>query len=286
MSSQPTSFTLPGTTLELDRMGYGCMRLSGPGIWGPPENPEAAVALLRAAVAAGVNHLDTSDFYGPHATNQLIKRALHPYAPNLTLVTKIGFRRGEDRSWIPARTPKELAQAVHDNLTNLGLDVLEVVNLRLGAAEGPDDESVKEPLGALVELQRQGLVRHLGLSTVSARQIAEARAMAPIVCVQNMYNLAHRHDDALLDDLARDGIAYVPYFPLGGFSPLQSRTLETVAQEVGATVPQVALAWLLQRAPNILLIPGTSSVEHLKENLAAARVVLPPKAISALDGAS
>jgi pyridoxine 4-dehydrogenase len=285
-TTQPTSFTLPGTTLEIHRMGYGCMRLSGPGIWGPPEKPDEAVAVLRAAVAAGVNHLDTSDFYGPHATNQLIKRALHPYAPGLTLVTKVGFRRGEDRSWIPASSPKEIAQAVHDNLTNLGLEALDVVNLRLGAAEGPNDASVKEPLGALIELQRQGLVRHLGLSTVSAKQIAEARALAPIVCVQNMYNLAHRHDDALIDQLAKDGIAYVPYFPLGGFSPLQSHTLDTVAREVGATSSQVALAWLLQRSPNILLIPGTSSREHLKENLAAAQLSLPPKAIAALDGAS
>jgi pyridoxine 4-dehydrogenase len=279
------SFTLPGTSIALNRMGYGCMQLAGPGVWGPPKDPEAAVAVLRAAAEAGVNHFDTSDFYGPHTTNRVLRQALHPYK-NLTVVTKIGFARGEDKSWFPAKSADDLTRAVHDNLTNLGLEALEVVNLRLGGAHGPDDASVKAPLSVLLELQKKRLVRHIGLSTVTAKQVAEARAMAPIVCVQNLYNLANRTDDALVDDLAKEGIAFVPYFPLGGFSPLQSSALDGVAKELGATSMQVALAWLLQRAPNILLIPGTSSVAHLKENLAASSLTLAPAAIAALDGIS
>jgi pyridoxine 4-dehydrogenase len=280
---QSRTFTLGARTIK--RLGYGAMRLAGPGVFGPPKDPDAARAVLREAVASGVNHIDTSDYYGPHVTNQLIREALHPYPDDLTIVTKIGARRGEDASWLPAFSPAELTQAVHDNLRNLGLDVLDVVNLRIMIdPHGPAEGSIDAPLAALVELQRRGLVRHIGLSNVTTTQIAEGRRICEIVCVQNHYNLAHRADDALIDDLARDGIAYVPFFPLGGFSPLQSSTLSDVARRLGATSMQVALAWLLRRAPNILLIPGTSSVAHLRENLAAADLHLPDDAIAALDG--
>jgi len=267
------------------RLGYGAMQLAGPGVFGPPKDKEAALAVLRLAVESGVNHIDTSDFYGPHITNQLIREALAPYPEDLTIVTKIGARRGDDASWLPAYTPEALTQAVHDNLRNLGRDVLEVVNLRImfdvhGLAEG----SIEAPLTALAELQRQGLVRHIGLSNVTPKQVAEGREIAEIVCVQNQYNLAHRGDDALIDALARDGIAYVPFFPLGGFNPLQSQALSAVADELGHTPMQVALAWLLRRSPNILLIPGTSSTSHLRENLAAGALMLPEDAMRTLDG--
>jgi pyridoxine 4-dehydrogenase len=275
-------FTLGGRTVK--RLGYGAMQLSGPGVFGPPKDRNAALAVLREAVASGVNHIDTSDFYGPHITNQLIREALHPYRGDLVIVTKIGARRGTDGSWIPAMSREELIQAVHDNLRNLGLDVLDVVNLRsMFGVHGPAEGSIAEPLSVLAELQRQGLVRHIGLSNVTPMQVAEGRRICEIACVQNHYNLAHRNDDALIDDLARDGIAYVPYFPLGGFTPLQSSTLSDVAARLGAKPMQVALAWLLRRAPNILLIPGTSSVAHLRENLAAAECTLPVDAIRELD---
>jgi aryl-alcohol dehydrogenase-like predicted oxidoreductase len=277
------TFTLGGRAVK--RLGYGAMQLAGPGVFGPPKDRDAALAVLREAIASGVNHIDTSDYYGPHVTNQIIREALHPYRDDLTIVTKIGARRGADASWIPAMSAEELTQAVHDNLRNLGLDVLDVVNLRStfglhGHAEG----TLEAPLTALAELQRKGLVRHIGLSNVTAKQIADGRRLTKIVCVQNMYNVAHRGDDKLIDDLARDGTAYVPFFPLGGFTPLQSSTLNEVAKRLGATPMQVALAWLLDRSPNILLIPGTSSVAHLRENLAAADVVLPNDAIKVLDG--
>lgn len=266
------------------RLGYGAMQLAGPGVFGPPKDHTAALAVLREALAQGVDHIDTSDFYGPHITNQLIREALHPYSDDLTIVTKIGARRGADKSWIPAYEPAELTAAVHDNLRNLGLDALDVVNLRIMFdTHGPAEGSIEAPLAVLAELQRQGLVRHIGLSNVTPAQIAEGRRMVEIVCVQNQYNLAHRGDDALIDDLARDGIAYVPFFPLGGFSPLQSSTLNDVATRLGATPMQVALAWLLRRSPNILLIPGTASVEHLRENLAVADLVLPDDALAELD---
>lgn len=266
------------------RVGYGAMQLAGKGVFGPPRDRAGAIAVLRAAIDSGVNHIDTSDYYGPHITNQIIREALHPYRDGLVIVTKIGARRGEDGSWIPAVSPQALTQAVHDNLRNLGLDVLEVVNLRsMLGIHGPAEGSLEEPLTALADLQRQGLVRHIGLSNVTSKQIADGRRLCPIVCVQNMYNLAHRDDDALIDDLARHGTAYVPFFPLGGFTPLQSTALSDVAATLGATPMQVALAWLLQRAPNILLIPGTSSVEHLRENLAAADLTLPSDAIATLD---
>jgi len=272
---------------SVNRLGYGAMQLAGPGVFGPPKDPEAALVVLREAVASGVNHIDTSDFYGPHVTNRLIREALSPYADDLVIVTKIGATRGDDASWNPAFSAEALTQAVHDNLTNLGLDVLEVVNLRIMFdVHGPAEGSIEAPLTALAELQRQGLVRHIGLSNVTPTQIAEGRHIAPIVCVQNQYNLAHRDDDALIDDLARDGVAYVPFFPLGGFSPLQSAALSEVAAELGATPMQVALAWLLRRSPNILLIPGTSSVAHLRENLAAANLVLPDAAMVRLDSIS
>ena len=267
------------------RMGYGAMQLAGPGVFGPPKDRDAALAVLREAVASGVDQFDTSDFYGPHVTNQLIREALHPYPGDLVLVTKIGARRGEDKSWNPAFSREELTQAVHDNLRNLAVDVLDVVNLRaMFGTHGPAEGSIEAPLTVLAELQRQGLVRHIGLSNVTSAQIAEGRRICEIVCVQNMYNLAHRADDALVDALAADGIAYVPFFPLGGFTPLQSTTLSEVADRLGATPMQVALAWLLRRAPNILLIPGTSSVGHLRENLAAGTLELPPDAMTALDG--
>jgi pyridoxine 4-dehydrogenase len=276
------TFTLGERTVK--RLGYGAMQLAGPGVFGPPKDRDAALAVLRKAVASGVNHIDTSDFYGPHITNQLIYQALHPYPDDLVIVTKISARRGEDGSWLPAFSPEELTQAVHDNLHNLGLDVLEVVNLRsMFAIHGPAEGSIEAPLTVLAELQRQHLIRHIGLSNVTATQIAEGRRICEIVCVQNHYNLAHRADDALIDDLGRDAIAYVPYFPLGGFSPLQSSTLTDVATRLGATPMQVALAWLLRRAPNILLIPGTSSVTHLVENLAAAELDLPDHALKELD---
>ena len=272
-------------TKSVRRMGYGAMQLAGPGVFGPPRDRDAALAVLREAVANGVNHIDTSDFYGPHVTNQIIREALAPYPDDLVLVTKIGARRGEDASWIRADGAADLESAVEDNLRNLGLDVLEVVNMRIMfGVHGPEEGSIAEPLSALIKLQQRGLVRHIGLSNVTPAQVQEGRGLCDIVCVQNQYNLAHRHDDALIDALARDGIAYVPYFPLGGFSPLQSATLTEVAQRVGATPMQVAIAWLLQRAPNILVIPGTSSVAHLRENLAAATLVLPAAEIQALDG--
>ena len=280
------SFTFPGSSQPVQRMGYGAMQLAGPGVYGPPRNPAAAVAVLREAIEAGVNHIDTSDFYGPHFTNQIIKEALHPYPENLVIVTKVGGRRETDKSWHPAITPEQLTSAVHDNLRNLGLDALDVVNLRLWGNHGhaPAEGPVEEPLTVLAELQSQGLIRHLGLSNVTARQIAQAQKIAPVVCVQNLYNVAHREDDALVAELAAQGIAYVPYFPLGGFTPLQSSALETVAKSLEATPMQVALAWLLQRSPNLLLIPGTSSVGHLRENLAAATLTLTPSMVAELDG--
>jgi len=282
---QSSTFTLGSRSVR--RLGYGAMQLAGPGVFGPPKDHDAALAVLREAVAAGVNHIDTSDFYGPHVTNQLIREALHPYGDDLVIVTKIGAKRGEDASWNPAFSTNELTAAVHDNLRNLGLDVLEVVNLRvMFDVHGPAEGSIEAPLTVLAELQRQGLVRHVGLSNVTATQIAEGRRITEIVCVQNMYNLAHRQDDGLIDDLARDGIAYVPFFPLGGFSPLQSSTLNDVAAGLGATPMQVVLAWLLHRSPNILLIPGTSSVGHLQENLAAKDIVLTDDVLAKLDGVS
>jgi pyridoxine 4-dehydrogenase len=277
------SFTFPGTSMTVNRMGYGAMQLAGPQVWGPPRDVDAAVAVLREAVAAGVNHIDTSDFYGPHVTNQIIKRALHPYTDGLVIVTKVGARRGDDKSWIHALSRQELIDAVHDNLRNLGLDRLDVVNLRVGDAMGPSRGSIAEPLTVLAELQREGLIRHLGLSNVTPEQLAEAQEISQIVCVQNLYNVAHREDDGFIDDLARQGIAYVPFFPLGGFTPLQSSVLNRVAASLDATPMQVALAWLLQRSPNILLIPGTSSVEHLRENLRAATLQLPSESIADLD---
>ena len=267
------------------RLGYGAMQLAGPGVFGPPKDRDAALAVLREAIASGVDHIDTSDFYGPHVTNQIIREALHPYPANLTIVTKISARRGADASWLPAMSPQELTQAVHDNLRNLGLDVIEVVNLRsMHGIHGPAEGSLEPQLNTLAELQRQGLIRHIGMSNVTSTQVAQGRGIADIVCVQNQYNIAHRHDDALIDALAADGIAYVPFFPLGGFTPLQSDTLANVARKLGATPMQVALAWLLRRAPNILLIPGTSSVGHLRENLAAAELELPADALAVLNG--
>ncbi|TIO74575.1 MAG: aldo/keto reductase family oxidoreductase [Mesorhizobium sp.] len=267
------------------RLGYGAMQLAGKGVFGPPKDHEAAVAVLREAVAQGVNHIDTSDYYGPHVTNRLIREALAPYPDDLVIVTKIGARRGSDASWLPAYSPEELTQAVHDNLSNLGLDAIDVVNLRIMFdTHGPAEGSIEAPLTALAELQRKGLVRHIGLSNVTRAQIREGRKICEIVCVQNQYNLAHRNDDALIDELARDGIAYVPFFPLGGFSPLQSSTLSGVAERLGATPMQVALAWLLNRSSNILLIPGTSSVRHLRENLAAAGLELSEDVLSELEG--
>ena len=284
MSGIDQSGTFALGALPVKRLGYGAMQLAGPGVFGPPKDRDAALAVLRQAVASGVNHIDTSDFYGPHVTNQLIREALHPYPDDLVLVTKIGARRGEDASWNPAFSPADLTQAVHDNLRNLGLDVLDVVNMRaMFSRHGPAEGSIEAPLTVLAELQRQGLVRHIGLSNVTPAQVAEGRRICQVVCVQNQYNLAHRTDDGLVDDLARDGIAYVPYFPLGGFNPLQSSTLSEVAARLDATPMQVALAWLLRRAPNILLIPGTSSVTHLQQNLAAAGLTLPDDAIVQLD---
>jgi pyridoxine 4-dehydrogenase len=281
--------TLPGGTftlaagLTVTRMGYGAMQLAGPGVFGPPADREAAVAVLREVVALGITHIDTSDYYGPYVTNQIIKEALYPYPESLHIVTKVGARRDANGGWPHARAPHELRQAVHENLANLGLDAMDVVNLRMGGLSGAEPGSIAEPFTALAELQQEGLIRHLGLSTVNAEQIAEAQSIAPVVCVQNLYNIAHREDDALVDSLAAQGIAYVPYFPLGGFSPLQSSELESVAKRLETSPMSVALAWLLQRSPNILLIPGTSSVDHLHQNVAGAALELPADALAELD---
>ena len=277
------SFTLGNTSLTVNRMGYGAMQLAGPHVWGPPRDLDGAMKVLREAVEAGVNHIDTSDFYGPHVTNQIIKQALHPYSDDLVIVTKVGARRGADKSWVRALARQELIDAVHDNLRNLGLDKLDVVNLRVGMVEKPAEEAIEEPLTVLTELKHQGLIRHLGLSNVTPRQLAEAQKITEVVCIQNLYNVAHRDDDPFIDTLARQGIAYVPFFPLGGFTPLQSSALDRVAASMQTTSTQVALAWLLQRSPNILLIPGTSSIEHLRENLRAAALELPSNAITELD---
>jgi pyridoxine 4-dehydrogenase len=277
------AFTFPNTSMTVDRIGYGAMQLAGPQVWGPPRDIDGAIAVLREAVESGVDHIDTSDFYGPHVTNQIIKQALHPYPDGLVIVTKVGARRGEDKSWIHALSRQELIDAVHDNLRNLGLERLDVVNLRVGGVTGPTEGSIEGPLAVLAELKRQGLVRHLGLSNVTPEQFAEAQAITEIVCVQNLYNIANRNDDAFIDDLSRQGIAYVPFFPLGGFSPLQSSVLDQAAASLQSTPMQVALAWLLQRSPNILLIPGTSSAAHLRENLKAAILPLPPEIIPVLN---
>ena len=279
---------LPGGTyrvgdLDLTRVGYGAMQLAGPHVFGPPKDRDAAIAVLRTAVELGINHIDTSDYYGPYVTNEIIREALAPYPDDLHLVTKVGARRDEQGGWPPARTPAELRQQVHDNLSRLGLDAMDVVNLRVGGLDRPEPGSLAEQFEALAELQQQGLIRHLGVSTVNAEQVAEAQTIAPVVCVQNSYNLAHREDDALVDSLAAQGIAFVPYFPLGGFSPLQSDALNSVAKRLDATPLAVALAWLLQRSPNILLIPGTSSVDHLRENVAGAGLDLPADAVAELD---
>ena len=276
-------FHISGTSISVYRMGYGAMQLAGPGVWGAPPDVDAAIAVLRGAIAAGVNHIDTSDFYGPHVTNQIIKKALHPYPAGLVIVTKLGCRRGDDQSWIHALSRKELTEGVHDNLRNLGVDQLDVVNLRVGAITEPSEGSIEGPLSVLVELKRQGLIRHIGLSNVTPRQFQEAQRTTEIVCVQNFYNLAHRQDDAFIDALAQQGIAYVPFFPLGGFTPLQSSVLDRVAASMQAAPMQVALAWLLERAPNILLIPGTSSTNHLRENLTAAALELPSEVIAELN---
>jgi pyridoxine 4-dehydrogenase len=277
------NFTLPGASMTVGRMGYGAMQLAGPQVWGLPRDVDGAVAVLREAIGVGVNHIDTSNFYGPHVTNQIIKRALHPYPDGLVIVTKVGARRGEDKSWIHALSRQELIDGIHDNLRNLGIDRLDVVNLRVGGVMGPSESSIEEPLTVLAELKHQGLIRHLGLSNVSPAQLAEAQTITEIVCVQNFYNVAHRNDDGFIDDLAEQGIAYVPFFPLGGFTPLQSSVLDEAAEAIQATPMQVALAWLLQRSPNILLIPGTSSVEHLRENLKAATLQLPSEILANLD---
>jgi pyridoxine 4-dehydrogenase len=275
-------FTFPGTSLTVNRMGYGAMQLAGPRVFGPPKDPDAAVAVLKEAIASGVDHIDTSDFYGPHVTNQIIKRALHPYPKNLVIVTKVGAKRGPDASWNRAESPDELRSAVNDNLRNLGLESLDIVNMRVGLL-ALGDAPVKGHVEVLLELKKQGKIRHIGLSNVTPKQFAEARAVTEIVCVQNQYNLAHRGDDAFIDQLAKEGVAYVPFFPLGGFTPLQSSALSEVAKSLGSTPMQVALAWLLQRAPNVLLIPGTSSVGHLRENLKSATLKLSPKMLETLD---
>lgn len=278
------TFTFPGTPLSVNRIGYGAMQLAGAGVYGTPKDTNAAIAVLREAIALGVNHIDTSDYYGPHITNQIIRHALAPYPQNLVIVTKVGARREADKSWHPALSADELVAAVEDNLRNLGLERMDVVNLRLwGNGHGPGEDLIEEPLAALVRLKEKGLIGAIGLSNITVRQISEAQKMTEIVCVQNQYNLAHRADDALVDELNRQNIAYVPFFPLGGFSPLQSETLSKVAESLEATPMQVALAWLLQRSPNILLIPGTSSVAHLRENLQAAALALPPKTVAELD---
>jgi pyridoxine 4-dehydrogenase len=277
------SLTLPGTSMTLNRLGYGAMQLAGPGVWGPPRDVDAAIAVLREAVESGVNHIDTSDYYGPHVTNQIIKQALHPYPDDLVIVTKLGARRGSDKSWMHALSRQELIDGVHDNLRNLGLDALDIVNLRVGGIMEPGEESIEEPVTVLVDLKRQGLIRHIGVSNITPKQLSEAQAITEIVCVQNFYNVARRNDDAFIDDLAAQGIAYVPFFPLGGFTPLQSSALDASAASLGATPMQVALAWLLQRSPNLLLIPGTSSVVHLRENLKAARLQIPAEVLADLD---
>jgi len=277
------SFMLAGTSMTLNRMGYGAMQLAGPGVWGPPRDVDAAIAVLREAVESGVNHIDTSDYYGPHVTNQIIKQALHPYPDSLAIVTKLGARRGSDKSWIHALSRQELIDGVHDNLRNLGLDHIDVVNLRVGGMAEPSDGSLEEPLTVLAELKRQGLIRHIGLSNITPKQLSEAQTITEIVCVQNFYNVARRNDDAFIDDLAAQGIAYVPFFPLGGFTPLQSSALDAAAALLQAAPMQVALAWLLQRSPNILLIPGTCSIEHLRENLKAATLQIPPEVLADLD---
>ena len=277
------SFTLSNTSITVNRMGYGAMQLAGPQVWGPPRNPEGAVRVLRNAVDAGVNHIDTSDFYGPHVTNRIIKQALHPYPEALVIVTKVGARRLADKSWIHALSRQELIDAVHDNLRNLSLERMDVVNLRVGGVERPSEEPIEEPLTVLAELKQQGLIRHLGLSNVTPRQLEEAQKISEIVGVQNLYNVVHRNDDGFIDELATQGIAYVPFFPLGGFTPLQSAALNSAAASLKATPMQVALAWLLHRVPNILLIPGTSSIEHLRENLEAATLQLPTETIANLD---
>ena len=283
MSTNESSFTFPGTQMTVNRMGYGAMQLAGPGVYGPPRDVDTAIAVLREAVDSGVNHIDTSDYYGPHVTNQLIKQALHPYPKDLVIVTKVGARRGSDKSWIPARSRQELIDAVHDNLRNLGLDAMDVVNLRVGGMSRPTEGSIEEPITVLSELKQQGLIRHLGLSNVTPGQLAHAQTITEIVCIQNFYNVAQRQDDAFIDDLATQGIAYVPFFPLGGFSPLQSSTLNAAAASLQVTPMQLALAWLLQRSPNILLIPGTSSLEHLRENLQAAQIQIPAEVLAELD---
>jgi pyridoxine 4-dehydrogenase len=276
-------FTLSGTSTNLHRMGYGAMQLAGPEVWGPPRDVNAAIAVLREAVASGVDHIDTSDYYGPHVTNQIIKKALHPYPADLVIVTKLGARRGEDKSWMHALSRKELIDGVHDNLRNLGVEALDVVNLRVGGMMEPSEGSIEAPLSALVDLKRQGLIRHIGLSNVSPAQLKEAQKMTDIVCIQNFYNVANRKDDTFIDSLAEQGIAYVPFFPLGGFTPLQSSTLDEVAASMQVNPMQAALAWLLQRSPNILLIPGTSSISHLRENLAAAALEFPAEAITQMN---
>src|SRR5438046_4292545 len=284
-----TFTTLPGGTFKLaddlilTRVGYGAMQLAGPHVFGPPADHDGAIAVLKAVVELGITHIDTSDFYGPHITNQLIKEALHPYPEQLRIITKVGALRDAEGNWTQALAPDQLRQAVHDNLTNLGLSALDVVNLRVDGLDAPEPGSITEPFSVLAEMQREGLIKHLGVSTVNAEQVAEAQSIAPVVCVQNFYNIAHRQDDSLIDSLAEQGIAYVPYFPLGGFSPLQSDTLSSVAARLDTTPMAVALAWLLQRSPNILLIPGTSSVEHLRENVAGAGLQLPDDAIRELD---
>ncbi len=277
------SFTLPGTSMTLNRMGYGSMQLAGPEVWGPPRDVNAAIAVLREAVESGVNHIDTSDYYGPHVTNQIIKQALHPYPDGLVIVTKLGARRGADKSWIHALSRQELIDGAHDNLRNLGVETLDVVNLRVGGVMEPSEGSIEQPLTVLAELKRQGLIRHIGLSNITPKQLSEAQTITEIVCVQNFYNVAHRKDDALIDDLAAQGIGYVPFFPLGGFTPLQSSALDRAAVSLQATPMQVALAWLLQRSPNILLIPGTSSVGHLRENLKAATLQIPAQVLADLE---
>jgi pyridoxine 4-dehydrogenase len=277
------SFTLPGTTMTVNRMGYGAMQLAGREVWGPPRDVPAAIAVLREAVESGVNHIDTSDYYGPHVTNQIIKQALYPYPDSLVIVTKLGARRGADKSWIHALSRQELIDGAHDNLRNLGLETLDVVNLRVGGVMEPSEESIEQPLTVLAELKRQGLIRHIGLSNITPKQFSEAQTITKIVCVQNFYNVAHRKGDGLIDDLAAQGIGYVPFFPLGGFTPIQSSALDRAAASLQATPMQVALAWLLERSPNILLIPGTSSVGHLRENLKAATLQIPAQVLADLE---
>jgi pyridoxine 4-dehydrogenase len=281
--TRSATFTVPGTSMTLNRMGYGAMQLAGPGVWGPPRDVDAAIAVLREAVESGVNHIDTSDYYGPHVTNQIIKQALHPYTDGLVIVTKLGARRGSEKSWIHALSRQELIDGVHDNLRNLGLDALDIVNLRVGGIMEPGEESIEEPLTVLAELKRQGLIRHIGLSNITPKQLSEGQTITEIVCVQNFYNVARRNDDAFIDDLAAQGIAYVPFFPLGGFTPLQSSALDASAASLEATPMQIALAWLLYRSPNILLIPGTSSVAHLRENLKATTLQIPAEVLADLD---